>query len=100
MARARPWGAGDKTGGSLDDILAAVRARYPQVQVTRLVGTHSADDENVYWVKLAQTEVQIDTAGRGSAPFVVEGLMAGSRLDTDDQVAALRHLESLLDPGR
>ena len=74
-----------------------VRARFPSVLVTRLQGTHPADDDNVYWVRVGSTEVQLDTGDRGAPPFVVEGEETGSRLDTADAAAASQHLRALLE---
>ena len=97
MAGSRPWGPDDRTDGPLDDILRSVRVRFPDALVSRLVGSHPADDDNVFWVTRTGIEVQIDTGGEGSPPFTVEGNQPGTRLDTDDRDAATEFIYRLLD---
>ena len=97
MAGSRPWAPGDRTGGPLDDILRSVRARFPDVTVSRLVGTWPADDDNVFWIRRNRVEVQIDTADGGVPPFTVESDEPGSRLDTNDAEAATERINRLLD---
>lgn len=48
VAGTRPWGPDDRTGGALDDILRSARTRFPDATVTRMVGTHIGDDDNVF----------------------------------------------------
>jgi hypothetical protein len=62
-----------------------------------MVGTHPADDDNVFWVQRAGVEVQVDTWPGGAAPFIVEGDAPGTRLETPDATAATEHVERLLD---
>src|SRR5687768_7629956 len=73
MAGSRPYQPEDLTGGPLDGILRSVQARFPDAAASRMVATHPADDDNVFWVKRAGVEVQIDTGDRGAPPFTVEG---------------------------
>jgi hypothetical protein len=92
MWPARIWQASDRTGGSIDDVFAALRRDVPDLLIERLATTHPGDDDNVYFLG-TQTHtdlVQIDTAYNGWPPFVVE---AAERLDTsepDQVVAAVR----------
>jgi hypothetical protein len=97
MAGSRPWWPDDRTGGPLDDILRSVQARFPDATVSRMVGTHPADDDNVFWVQRIGAEVQIDTGPAGTPPFTVEGDEPGTRLDTDDAEAATERINGLLD---
>ena len=96
MAGSRPWTSDDRTGGPLDDILRSVQSSFPDVAVSRLVGTHRADDDNGFWVQRAGVEVQVDTAPGGAPPFTVESDGPGTRLDTDDADAAEVHIKRLL----
>ena len=97
MAGSRPWGPDDRTGGPLDGILGSVRERFPDVRVSRLVGTHPADDDNVFWVQRSGTEVQILTGEGGAPPFTVEGDEPGTRLDADEAGAAKERVNRLLE---
>jgi hypothetical protein len=91
MSGSRPWSLQDRTGGDLDFLLERICAVYPDVRVERLTGTHSADDDNVYWLRRGAVEVQIDTAPDGSPPFVIESDFPGSRVHTSDTEHAWRH---------
>ena len=82
----------------MDEILTSVQARFPDAVVTRLVGTHPADDDNVFWLQRLGVEVQIDTGPGGSPPFTVEGDGPGARLDTGDPGAVTERVTRLLDP--
>lgn len=95
----RPWCPDDRTGGPLDDILRSVQERFPDATVSRMVGTHPTDDDNVFWVQRTGVEVQIDTGPAGTPPFTVEGDEPGTRLDTDDAGAATERINRLLDAG-
>ena len=102
MAGSRPWAPDDRTGGPLDDILGSVRERFPDATLSRMVGTHPADDDNVFWIQRNGIEVQIDTGDGGAPPFLVESDERGSRfLITDDTQAAQVRINRLLDgaPG-
>jgi len=96
VAGIRPWTSDDRTGGPLDEIFRSVQSRFPDAVVSRLVGTHPADDDNVFWVRRAGVEAQIDTAPGGAPPFTVESDAPGTRLDTADAEAAREHIEHLL----
>lgn len=80
----------------MDEVLESVHARFPDATVTRMVGTHPADDDNVFWVTRTEREVQIGTADAGDPPFTVEGDGPSDRLDTDDTAAAIEHVIRLL----
>jgi hypothetical protein len=97
MAGSRLWGPDDRTGGPLDDIVASVRERFPDAAVSRMVGTYSGDDDNVYWVQRSGTEVQIETGTDGAPPFIVESDTPDTRLDTEDANVAEERVNRLLD---
>ena len=61
MTGSKPWWPDDRTGGPFDDIMRSVRARFPDATVSRMIGAHPADDDNVFWVPRTGVEVQIDT---------------------------------------
>ena len=67
MAGSRPWVPHDRTGGPLDDILGSVRERFPDATLSRMVGTHPADDANVFWIQRNGIKVQIDTGDGGGS---------------------------------
>ncbi len=97
MAGSRPWRPDDRTGGPLDNILRSVQARFPDATVSRMVGTHPSDDDNVFWVKRTGVEVQIDSGPAGNPPFTVEGQEPGTRIDTDDAEEATERINRLLE---
>jgi hypothetical protein len=96
MSGSRPWTSTDRTGGPLDDILLFVRSSFPRAVISRMVGTYSADDDNVFWVEGPGIEVQIDTLPGGLPPFTVESDAPASRLDTSDVEAAKGRIRDLL----
>jgi uncharacterized iron-regulated membrane protein len=96
VAGSRLWRSNDRTGGLIDDILSSVRSRFPDTVVSRLVGTHAADDDNVFWVRRGGVEVQIDTASAGDPPYVVKSDGLGTRLNTDDADAVAACVKRLL----
>lgn len=91
MSGERIWRSTDSTGGALDHLLTLVRAAVPDVEIYRLVGTHPADDDNVYWLRRGFAEVQIDTDEAGAPPFLIESDRFESRLATSDPELAARH---------
>lgn len=58
----------------IDAVLTAVRASVPGARVRRLVATHPADDDNVWFIRTsgAAAEVQIDSHPDGEPPFLIE----------------------------
>jgi hypothetical protein len=95
-SRGRTWRATDRTGGSLDDILDALRQQYSDIVVERLDKTHPGDDDNVYFLGINQDDtVQIDTGPRGQPPFTIE---AADRVDTSDPAEALATIRARLSP--
>ena len=44
------WGAGDLTGGPVDEIFGALRARFTDLWIERLRVTHPADSDNLWFV--------------------------------------------------
>lgn len=79
MSSGKIWSANDRTGGPLDQVLDAVRARVPGVEVERLVCKWPGDDDNVYWLRSSDVEVQVDTYQDDATPFLIE---ADHRLET------------------
>ncbi len=92
MSGEKIWRPVDATGGALDLVLSRVRASVPDAEVSRFVGTHPADDDNVYWVRRGSLEVQIDTREAGSPPFVIESDRSGSVFTTSDAEVAMQHV--------
>jgi hypothetical protein len=68
----KAWGPNDRTGGPIDEVLRRVRGAAAETQIERLVGTWPADDDNVYWIRHAGVEVQVDTLPAGALPALVE----------------------------
>lgn len=89
MAGARVWSADDCTGGPIDEVFAGLRREFPDLAIERLVGTHPADDDNVFWISVRLSprfrgweSVQVDTYPGGRPPFLLEGdrhLLEGDR---------------------
>ena len=83
----RPWSAGDRTGGPIDDLLDALRTQIPGLIVGRLEVTHPGDDDNVYFIgdDFGEDFVQIDTHENGDPPFFIEANgRFDERFDTSD----------------
>ncbi|MER7275863.1 hypothetical protein ABT369_15530 [Dactylosporangium sp. NPDC000244] len=68
------WSAQDTTGGPLDEVFRALREELPDLTIERVRRTHPGDDDNVWWLTLAEadSDVQIDSAEGGEPPFVLE----------------------------
>jgi hypothetical protein len=96
MSGSRPWTSTDRTGAPLDDIFLFVRSSFPRAVISRIVGTYSADDDNVFWVEGPGIEVQIDTFPGELPPFTVESDAPAPRLDTSDVEAAKGRIRDLL----
>jgi len=96
-SRGKPWTPADRTDGPFDLVVAAVRRIAPSVVVDRLVGTHPADDDNVFWFGPPDHpgRVQVDTHPHGQAPFLIE---AEQRFDTEDPGEAARVILAWLAP--
>jgi hypothetical protein len=97
-SRGRPWGPGDLTGGPVDQVLARVRVVVPGLEVVRLLVTHPADDDNVYFLgdEHGVDRVQIDTGANGRPPFLIE---AEERFETSDVAEAAAVASSWLGSG-
>lgn len=103
MAGARTWVAADRTGGPLDEVFDQLRSKFEELVIERLVKTHPADDDNVYWLTIGPPqrgphhpweEVQVDTAEGGCLPFLLEGKRdLGERITANDPQQALAHLD-------
>jgi hypothetical protein len=93
--RGRPWTAGDRTGGPLDQILDELRVQVPSLIVERLQMPHPGDDDNVYFLGDASgmDRVQLDTAPDGQPPFILE---ADQRLETTDPTSAATTIHTWL----
>ena len=81
--RGRAWGPRDRNGGAIDEVFDAIRAQVPSLVVERLEVTHPADDDNVYFLGPAPSDlfVQVDTNPNGQPPFFVE---ADDRFETSE----------------
>jgi hypothetical protein len=66
------WDSGRRAGGPVDDVFAALVARFPAAHIERLAVAHPADDDNVYWISLGGAEIQVDTSPDGRPPYRVE----------------------------
>lgn len=82
-SRGRPWTAADRTGGPIDQALDQLRQEIPDLVVERLLVTHPADDDNVFFVGRGEDLdcVQVDTGPDGQPPFFIED---GGRWAADD----------------
>jgi hypothetical protein len=90
--RGRPWRSTNRTGGPLDDLLDELRHQHPNLVVERLGKTHPADDDNVYFLRLASGDiVQVDTGPDGQPPFTIE---AENRIDTPQVTEALAAIQA------
>lgn len=74
MIRGIAWGPTDYTGGPVDEVFAALRSLFEDVQIARLMVTHAADDNNVWFITRSSknVELQIDSMPDGTPPFLLE----------------------------
>ena len=95
----REWQAADRTGGPLDDVLDELRRQHPDLRAERLGKTHPSDDDNVYFLGVAnlQNIVQVDTGPDGQPPFTIE---ADDRIDTSESAEALAAIQAVLSATR
>src|SRR5258708_31631538 len=93
------WTAAQRTDGPLDDVLDEVRRRVPGLVVERLLVSHRADDDNVYFIgdQRGRGRVQVDTRPGGQPPFLIED---GRRTETSDPVQAAEVILAWLDVSR
>jgi hypothetical protein len=68
--------------GAVGQVLGMVRSLLPAVRIERLQSKYPTDDDNVWFIKSDETEVQIDTHPDGRPPFVIEGDLPGQRRET------------------
>jgi hypothetical protein len=61
-----------------------VRSRRPTVRIERLQVQFLADDDNGWFTRSNEIEVQIDTQPGGRPPFLIEGNLLGHRRETSD----------------
>ncbi|MFB7911595.1 hypothetical protein ACFC1T_34700 [Kitasatospora sp. NPDC056076] len=85
LTKGRLWGTADRSGGPLDAVLGGARRLLPGLTVERLQVTHPGDDDNVYFLSIDSSCVQVDSGPHGRAPFIVEGV---TRTETSDPAEA------------
>jgi hypothetical protein len=93
------WGPDQRTGGSLDGVLDELRRRVPRLVVERLVVSHPADDDNVFFIgdQDGRARVQVDTWPGGQPPFLIEDT---ERAETGDPREAVGLICAGLDRTR
>jgi hypothetical protein len=82
------WSADRRTGGLLDGVLDELRRRVPGLVVERLIVSHPADDDNVYFIgdQDGRGRVQVDTWPGGQPPFLIEGAERAEASDSREAV--------------
>lgn len=97
MSRGATWGSADLTGGPIDEVFAALRRAFPDVKIERLAVTHSADDDNVWFIsRMGKSySLQIDSMPNGEPPFLLES--DASQRRTDNAVEAIHILTEWLE---
>jgi hypothetical protein len=86
------WGAGDLTGGPVDEIFGALRARFSDLWIERLRVTHPADSDNLWYLGRhgSDEEIQIECWPEGRPPFLLEADTAREEvLEVREAVATL-----------
>jgi len=93
------WTADRRTGGPFDSVLDELRRRVPGLVVERLIVSHRADDDNVYFVgdQDGRGRVQVVTWPDGQPPFLIED---GGRAETSDPGEAAAIICAWLDRTR
>ena len=72
----------------VERLLADLRRMHPDLSIERLRVTHPADDDNVWFVRLREREVQIDCRRGGLPPFLIEGNGGAPETADDVELAA------------
>jgi hypothetical protein len=90
VTRGIGWGSTDRTGGPIDEVFAALRRSFPDIRIERLLVTHAADDDNVWFITRpgGSGEFQVDSMPNGSPPFLLESESARGRVDEVGEVIA------------
>jgi hypothetical protein len=93
------WTADQRTGGPFDSVLDELRHRVPGLVVERLIVSHRADDDNLYFIgdQDGRGRVQVGTWPGGRPPFLIED---GGRAETSDPQEAAAIICAWLDGTR
>lgn len=86
------WGPEDLTGGPIDDVFAALRARFGDLWVERLRVTHAGDDDNLWYLGRHGSDgnVQIECGPSWRPPYTLESDTAREEVvEVRDAVATL-----------
>ena len=77
------WTADRRTGGPFDSVLDELRHRVPGLVVERLIVSHRADDDNLYFIgdQDGRGRVQVGTWPDGRPPVLIED---GGKAETSD----------------
>jgi hypothetical protein len=97
--RGRPWTGADRTGGPVDEVFDQLRLHIPGLVVERLEVTHTADDDNVYFIgdEHGLDRIQLDTAPAGQPYFYIEN---EGRCQTSEVAEAAAIIRSWLERSR
>jgi hypothetical protein len=86
------WGAGDLTGGPVDEIFAALRARFTDLWIERVWVVHPTDSDTLWYLGRhgSDEDIQVECLPEGRPPFLLESDTAREEvLDVRDAVATL-----------
>ena len=86
------WEAGDLTGGPVDEIFDALRARFTDLWIERLRVTHPADSDSLWYVGRngRDEDIQVECWPDGRPPFLLESDTARREVpEVRDAVAIL-----------
>jgi hypothetical protein len=75
----------------IDLIIAEFSLRHPSVSVTQLKVTHRADDDGIWFFRLGETEVQIESS-TGNCPFLIESNKNSDRTTSADILRTSRSI--------
>jgi hypothetical protein len=81
----------------IDQVIAGLRRRHPDLRIEQLRVTHPADDDGIWFFKLPSTEIEVQLeSSTGSCPFLVESSRSPERQHAATIVEAINMVSTVL----
>jgi hypothetical protein len=81
----------------IDQVVAALRRRHPEVSVEQRPGAYAAVDETIWFINLPSTsfEIQLESA-TGNCPFMIESSLSPERMHAATIGEAINMVSTML----